>query len=340
MLHSKKRVFITGATGFVGAWTTRALLHAGHDVHALMLEGAAEDALAKERLGADSAITPIRGDFLRPSSYLPAVEALKPDVCIHLAWYANPKDYLSSRINLEFLDATIKLGTKLIDIGCPRFVAAGTCFEYDTSWPGYLAEDAPLIPRHLYSTCKRALFDILTSLTHGTATSFAWPRLFFLFGEHEAKGRLVPAVIDALLGSEPARVTTGEQVRDYMHVGDAGRAIAHIATNALVTGPINVATGEPLPVRKLIETIATIMQKPDQVAWGAIEARPNDPAFICANVEKLEATGFRPESSLEQGLAATISAATKKHLLAQGASQATEGTSTSRSESGSESGAA
>ena len=87
--------------------------------------------------------------------------------------------------------------------------------------PGFLSETSALAPQHLYSTCKRALFDVMNHLVERTETSFAWTRLFFLYGPHESRGRLVPAVIDALLAGEEARVTTGEQIRDYLHVRDA-----------------------------------------------------------------------------------------------------------------------
>ena len=47
------RVFLTGATGFVGSHVARLLVKHGHEVHALMFEGDAEDARALLRGGAD-----------------------------------------------------------------------------------------------------------------------------------------------------------------------------------------------------------------------------------------------------------------------------------------------
>lgn len=300
------RVLLTGATGFVGSHVAQLLVRHGHEVHALVLPGDAEEQLAKERLGPEgSAVVRVRGDLLDLASYAAVLERERFEACVHLGWYANPKDYLSARVNVDLLNASAQLGARLVDLGCRRVLMAGTCFEYDVAF-GLLSETTALGPRHLYSTCKRALFEVMSHLTAGTATSFAWTRLFFLYGPHESRGRLVPAVIDSLLAGREARVTTGEQIRDFMHVADAAAGIVHVLEDDALSGPVNVATGQPVRVREVVETIAGALDAKGRVAWGAIEARPNDPSFVCADVTKLRQSGFRPNFDLASGLADTI----------------------------------
>ena len=324
------RVLLTGATGFVGSHVARLLVRHGHEVHALVLPGDAEEELAKERLGEEGAkVTRVRGDLLDLSSYAGVLEKERFEACVHLGWYANPKDYLSARVNIDLLNASAQLGARLVDLGCRRLVMAGTCFEYDVAF-GLLSESTALRPRHLYSTCKRALFEVMTHLTEGTATSFAWTRLFFLYGPHESRGRLVPAVIDALLAGEQARVTTGEQFRDFMHVADAAAAIVHVLENDALTGPVNVATGQPVRVRDVVETIAGALDMKDRVAWGAVQARPNDPSFVCADVTKLRESGFRPNFDLASGLADTIAWSKKARAGNTGATPGSAGAKSAR----------
>jgi nucleoside-diphosphate-sugar epimerase len=291
------RVLVTGATGFVGAPVTRALVSAGHEVHALVW---GDDGLDRIR---DLSIARIEGDLVKPESYLPAVARVKPELAIHLAWMVRG-DYLGSRESIDQLGAGARLFRELVDLGCARIVGVGTCFEYDTSL-GVLSETSPTAPRHMYSACKRALFDIGTLLTAGTATSFAWPRLFYLYGPHESPNRLVASVIGALLRGERARVSSGEQVRDFLHVDDAGAAIAHVATRD-VEGAINIGSGVPTPVRDLVATIGRILGAEDRIDYGAIAPRPGDPAVVCANVERLARSGWTPPRDLERGLRDTV----------------------------------
>ncbi len=300
------RVFMTGATGFVGSQVARLLVSHGHEVHALVVESEDEERRACKRLGREGAnVTRIHGDLLRPITYMPALEALQPEACVHVGWYANPADYLTSRVNLDLLGASVALAEKLIELGTRRIVGVGTCFEYDTAL-GYLSESSALRPRHLYSTCKRALFDIMTHLTQGSPTTFAWTRLFFLYGPFETPGRLVPSVLDAMLTGKEVLVTMGEQIRDFLHVRDAAAGIVHVLETDEVSGPVNVASGRPVTVRQVVETAGRVCEAvgapTPRVRWGAIASRPEDPTFVCANVKKLEASGFRPSLDLEAGM--------------------------------------
>ena len=73
---------------------------------------------------------------------------------------------------------------------------------------------------------------------------FAWCRLFYLYGEGEDERRLVPYLRAKLRAGEPAELTSGEQIRDYLDVRDAGRMIVEAALGT-VQGPVNICSGMP-----------------------------------------------------------------------------------------------
>jgi nucleoside-diphosphate-sugar epimerase len=296
------KVLLTGATGFIGAPVARELALAGHEVHAMVVPNDA----GRARLSDVSAKMRFHdADLLDRRAVRACVADVRPDLAIHLAWYAVPADYIHHEINYDLVAASVHLAQKLFDVGCKRLVAAGTCFEYDLSREAPLREDAPVAPFTVYGACKLALFGMLRELARARKASFVWPRFFFLYGPHEPAPRLVPAVARALLGGERARVSKGDQVRDFSHVADAARAVAAVAASDL-EGAVNVGSGEPTPVREVVRAIAEICGGVDRVDWGAVAQREGDPAYVCADTTRLRSTGFEPRFDLRAGLADAV----------------------------------
>lgn len=295
------RVLLTGAAGFIGSQVARALVVAGQDIHALVRPGADTSRLA----GIERAVRLVEGDLLDHDTVERVVRQVRPQLCVHLAWYVTPGRYLEAEENLAMVAATLDLARELAGGPCERFVGTGTCFEYDTS-QGYLSEESATGPRHLYSACKLATFEMLSRYAPLQQMQMAWVRPFYQYGPYESRGRLVPEIVTALLRGETARATEGTEVRDYLHVADVGRAVAAAALSR-VQGAVNIGSGTPVTTRKIVETVASACGRPDGVEFGALPSRPGEPTFICANITKLQqATGWQPLFTLESGIRDTV----------------------------------
>lgn len=290
------RVFITGAAGFIGAHVVHSALRAGGEVYALVRETSDLWRLADTR----SQIRIVRGDLAALTEDM--LRAIQPEMCIHAAWYAAPGKYLAAPENVAVLRDSLRLAELMAHIGCRRFVGIGTCFEYDTTY-GYLSERSALLPRTIYAATKSALFQVLS---HIDSLDVAWARLFYQYGPYEDRQRLVPAVITRLLDSKIVETTTGEQIRDYLHVADVADAVWSVAASDL-TGAVNIGSGSPIRVRQIVETIAQCIGRPDLLRIGALPQRAGDPPFICADNTRLKSeTGWTPRYTLEDGLQHTI----------------------------------
>ena len=298
------RVLLTGAGGFIGAHVARALLARGAEVHAVVRDRARAhrlDAVAK-------ALTFHEADLLDPTATARVIEASRPELCVHAAWYAVPGKYLASPENLAHVGASLDLATRLVAAGCRRFVGLGTCFEYalgEARAP--LDETSATGPRFLYSSCKLALHDMLAAYAPLAQTSYAWCRIFYQYGPMEAPERLVPHVIDRLSSGGIAETSEGAQVRDFLHVADVGAAVAAVALSEL-EGVVNVGSGVPVTVREIVATIARVCDATDRVRFGAVPYRAGDPMYVCADVQKLRSTGFEARFDLESGLRDTVRA--------------------------------
>ncbi len=289
------KVLVTGATGFIGRHTLQPLIARGFEVHAV----------SRTPPGGPEGVTWHRADLLDGESPAALVEAVRPGHLLHLAWITEPGVYWQSPENLDWLAASLTLARRFAEAGGKRLVVAGSCFEYD--WRRLEGTpcregDTPVAPHTLYGQAKASLHRVLADFAAASGTSHAWGRVFFTYGPGEPAERVVAAVIRALLAGQPARCTHGRQVRDFMNARDTGAAFAALLDSA-VEGPVNVASGEAVSVARVAKRLGEIIGRPELVALGALDSRPDDPPYLVADATRLGAeVGFRPAYDLDAGL--------------------------------------
>jgi nucleoside-diphosphate-sugar epimerase len=256
-------VLLTGATGFVGRQVMRALFENGIKIRLVTREGKSDQVAALTNV--ESVIeTP---DLFAENANWWANVCSGVDTIIHVAWYAEPGQYLQSAKNLDCLSGTLQLAKGAAVAGVRRFVGVGTCFEYDLD-QGKLSVKTALRPTTPYAGAKAAVFLALSQWLPEQDIEFAWCRLFYLFGEGEDVRRLVPYLRQKLEAGEPAELTSGHQIRDFLDVREAGKAIAMTALG-VERGAVNICSGIPITVRNLAESIAREYGRTDLLKFGA-----------------------------------------------------------------------
>jgi nucleoside-diphosphate-sugar epimerase len=297
------RILVTGAGGFVGSHVVHRL-QGRAEVAALVRPG---PSLPWRLAGLAEPPAFLRADLADRAAVRVALQGWGPDACLHLAWYAEPGLYLDAPENLASLRAGFDLVEELAAAGCRRLVAVGTCAEYDLDHVAMpLDEAAALAPATLYAACKLAYSLVATSRCRQLGLSFAWARLFYLYGPMEDERRLVPALIGSLLAGREFKATAGDQVRDYLHVEDVAEALAALALGS-VEGSFNIASGEALTVGRLLETAAEIIGQPELLQLGAMPYRTWDPKYVCGDSRRIrDALGWKPVRGLSDGLEETV----------------------------------
>lgn len=293
------RVLVTGARGFVGRQCLEPLIKAGYEVHAV----AGPDG-TRRRPNVEG-VTWHASDLLDPVATGGLVHDLNAGHLLHLAWFATHDAFWTGEENLSWVGATLHLLREWWAAGGRRCVVVGTCAEYG---PHELCHerDTTMQPMALYGACKHATHQCLAAATSGLGVSYAWARLFFPYGPHDQTRRLIPYVIGQLLRGEPAECSSGTQIRDFLHVRDVGSALA-AQLSSEVTGPVNIASGKGVAIRKVVTEIGELMERPDLLQFGATPLRSDEPMKWVASVDRLrDEVGWQPSLSLRQGLEETI----------------------------------
>jgi CDP-glucose 4,6-dehydratase len=227
-----RRVFVTGCTGLVGAWTVRALLERGAHVVGLVRDHVSGSELV--RGGLADRIDIVRGDVTDVALLQRALAEYEIQTVFHLA--AQTIVGIANRCPLSTFETNIRGTWCLLEAArqCgyqPLVVVASSDKAYGDQDVLPYTEDAPLLGRHPYDASKSCT-DIL-ALTYTRA--FAYPVCVTRCGNFYGGGdlnwnRIVPGTIRSILrGERPIIRSDGTYIRDYFYVKDGAAAYLHLA---------------------------------------------------------------------------------------------------------------
>ncbi len=169
-----------------------------------------------------------------------------------------------------------------------------------------VSEDHPLAPVSPYGVSKLAADRYANIYASVFGLSTVALRCFALFGPRHRKQVVFDLMNKLRVGQGAAEVIgTGEEERDLCYVDDIVRAALTVAVKASFQGEVYNAGGTvPIKIGRLAEMIAEAMGLEPRLTFTGV-TRPGDPNVLVADVSRLRALGWEPETSLEEGLRRT-----------------------------------
>jgi UDP-glucose 4-epimerase len=293
------RAIVTGGAGFIGSNVVDALLARGDEVHVLddLSRGKRENVADGARLHV--------GDIRADTQALFA--EVSPEVCFHLAAQIdvrvsveNPE--LDADVNvvgtLRVLEAAREHGGKIV------FSSTGGAIYGECDGPA--SEDHAREPVAPYGVSKLAAEEYISAYNRLYGSSHVALRFGNVYGPRQdphGEAGVVAIFMSALRdGKTPRIYGDGKQTRDYVFVGDV--VAASLAAAAHEGGVFNVGTGNETSVLELyegIQRVAGIEREPEfaDARPGELQRSVLDPSLAEREL------GWRPERSLDDGLAAT-----------------------------------
>jgi CDP-glucose 4,6-dehydratase len=227
-----RRVFVSGVTGLVGAWTVKSLLKRGAHVIGLVRDQVAGTELI--RSGDMEQIDIIRGSVGNCRLLERALAEYEVQTVLHLA--AQTIVGTAKRSPLSTFESNIK-GTWSVLEGArrcgtnPQVIIASSDKAYGEQAALPYRETAPLRARHPYDVSK-ACADMLALTYHQTyGLPVCVTRCGNFFGGGDLNwNRLIPGTIRSIVrGQRPVIRSDGTYVRDYFYVKDGAEAYLHLA---------------------------------------------------------------------------------------------------------------
>lgn len=290
------RILITGAGGFVGAATAKAAVAAGHEVVALVRNDKSRLARLANRVSLH------RVDLADGATVSALLRSARPDIVVHSAWEGVGGALRSGDIQLDNIRTSVALADAAIAAGARKFVGIGSQAEYGR-YDRKIAEcDLPQ-PTMLYGAAKLAANHLAAQRCREAGISFAWLRLFSVYGPGDNPNWLIPSTAASLFRGKAPQCTAGTQKWDYLHIDDVAEGVLAAATTDRATGVFNLSSGDPVPVRTIVEMLRDLAAPGMELTFGAIPFGPDQIMHLDGDNRRLcEATEWSVKIPLGEGL--------------------------------------
>jgi CDP-glucose 4,6-dehydratase len=309
-----RNVFVTGCTGFLGAWLTEALLDAGANVVGLIRDHVPRSRLVLERVS--DRISVVGGEVEDFALLERALTEYEIATVFHLA--AQTIVGIAVRSPLSTFDANVRGTWNLLE-ACRRtatvrqIIVASSDKAYGEQATLPYDESMSLQGRYPYDVSKSCVDLVATAY----AQTYGLPVCVTRFGNFYGGGdlnfnRIVPQTIRAVIRNEaPVIRSDGTYLRDYIYIEDAVHAYLLLAEQmgrdpALPGEAFNFSCEAPVTVTEFVRMILSVLKRLDLEPRVLNEAPHEIRRQYLSARKARERLGWKPLFTLEDGLTRTI----------------------------------
>lgn len=308
MSLKQKRVLVTGADGFIGSHLVERLWREGAQITALAQYNSFNSWGWLEDLDCLKDIRVETGD-VRDAHFCHELTR-GAEVVFHLAAlipipysYKAPDSYVDTNVR-----GTLNLCQAARAQGVAKFIHTSTSEVYGTAQYVPIDEKHPLQPQSPYSATKIGADAVALSFHHAFELPVIVARPFNTYGPRQSARAVIPTVISQIAAGK-REVSMGDltTTRDFTFVKDTCEGFLAIAGLEGRSGEVfNIGSNQEIAMGDLFRLIADVMHSDCVVTQDPQRLRPPGSEvqrLRCDNTKLFEASGFRPQTSLRDGLA-------------------------------------
>jgi dTDP-glucose 4,6-dehydratase len=305
-------IFLTGGGGFIGSHLTEYFVEQNATVKALVKYTSRSDRGMLDLLPPETmqSVEVISGDLKDGDAIRRATRDV--DAIVHLGSIISvPYSYLSPRETIETnILGTLNVLSAARENGVGRVVHTSTSEVYGTARSVPIDESHPLQGQSPYSASKIGADKIAESFFCSFDLPVVTIRPFNTYGPRQSARAVIPTIITQALTGKEVRLGALGSTRDFTYVGDLVRAFAlALAAPGVVGETINVGSNFEISVRDLAERILSLSGSDAAIVTEPVRRRPEKSEVArlwCDNTCARDLLGWAPQTSLDDGLKATI----------------------------------
>ncbi|MEA2327750.1 MAG: UDP-glucuronate 4-epimerase [Thermoanaerobaculia bacterium] len=321
-------IFVTGAAGFIGFHVSKALLGRGEEIVGIDNLNDYYDVSLKEArlrmLTAEAGFRFERADVADSEAIAALFQTYKPRRVVHLAAQAgvrysltHPHAYTQSNIT-GFLN--IIEGCRHNDVEHLVYASSSSVYGANTQQPFSEHQNVDH-PVSLYAATKKANELMAHTYAHLYALPCTGLRFFTVYGPWGRPDMALFKFTRSMLAGEPIDVyNNGQMIRDFTYVDDIVEGVVRVLDSVAGADPswrgdrpdparsyapyrvFNIGNNQPVLLLDCIAMLEECLGR--TAAKNLLPMQPGDVPSTMADVTELEeATGFRPRTTLRDGIA-------------------------------------
>lgn len=273
-----KKIFVTGADGFIGSHLTELLVRSGYDVKAMVkynsfgsngwLDSCAPDVAGQFKI--------VSGDIRDP--YFVMNEMRNVDVVLHLAaLIAIPYSYKASMSYAQTnIMGTLNVLQAAKELDTARVVCTSTSETYGSAQFVPITENHPLNAQSPYAATKTAADQLTLSFYNSFELPFSVLRPFNTYGPRQSARAVIPTIISQIAtGKRDIKMGALYPTRDFTFVTDTARGFIQEMNCEKNIGEVtNIGSGFEISIKDTVEAIAEAMKVEVKVSLDESRLRP------------------------------------------------------------------
>lgn len=224
------------------------------------------------------------------------------DTFYHFAWAGSAgAARADTALQLQNAQWTVDCLRLAKDLGCDRFVNAGSIMELETMKAVFTAENKPGLG-YIYGSGKLVAHAMCKSVAADIGIDLVWVMITNAYGVGERSPRMVNTTIQKCIRGEAPQFTAGTQNYDFVYIDDVARAFYLIGKNGKPFCEYLIGSSNAKPLKEfLLEMKEAIAPELDFIFGDIPFTGVNQPLedFDCSKTEA--DTGFRAEISFGEG---------------------------------------
>ncbi len=296
-----QKAIVTGANSFVGNYFIRELISHNVQVLALDMKGFTNNIPKSDLV----AVCECSLDEIKTVSQ--KITERDFDIFYHFAWAgvsgpvrANPEAQLKNAL------WTFDCMYLAKEMGCKRFVCAGSIMEHETLASAFTPGNKPGMG-YIYGSGKLVAHTMGMSIAADLGIDLIWPEITNTFGVGELSPRLINSTLRKILNNEPLQFTAGTQNYDFVYITDVARAFYLIGEKGKPFTEYLIGSGKAQPLRNFILEIKNTVAPDKEFIFGDIPFTGTDLPLSKFDITRTkEDTGFEATVSFSEGIRKTF----------------------------------